>query len=64
MNMKIVVIGATGRTGENLVTTLRRDDLIIVEPSPTRGVNTITGEGLDEALHEQRSSSTCRTRPR
>ena len=50
--MKVVVIGATGRIGEKLVRTLRRDDLTVVEASPTRGVNTITGQGLDRALHE------------
>jgi uncharacterized protein YbjT (DUF2867 family) len=50
--MKIVVIGATGRTGEKLVATLRRDDFTVVEASPTRGVNTVTGEGLDQALHD------------
>jgi uncharacterized protein YbjT (DUF2867 family) len=45
-----VVIGATGRTGEKLVRTLRREGVTVVEASPTRGVNTITGEGLDRAL--------------
>lgn len=48
--MKIVVIGATGRTGATLVATLRRDDFEVLEASPSRGVNTITGEGLDQAL--------------
>jgi uncharacterized protein YbjT (DUF2867 family) len=48
--MKIVVIGATGRTGEPLVRALRRGGLEVVEASPTRGVNTVTGEGLDRAL--------------
>ncbi|WP_372781845.1 SDR family oxidoreductase [Phenylobacterium sp.] len=50
--MKIVVIGATGRTGEKLVHALRRDDVTVVEASPSRGVNTITGEGLDQALRD------------
>jgi len=50
--MTIVVIGATGRTGEKLVDTLRRGDLTVVEASPTRGVNTVTGEGLDQALRD------------
>jgi uncharacterized protein YbjT (DUF2867 family) len=50
--MKIVVIGATGRTGGALVDTLRRDNFMVVEASPTRGVNTITGEGLDRALDD------------
>lgn len=48
--MKIVVIGATGRTGGKLVAALRRDDFTVLEASPTRGVDTITGEGLDRAL--------------
>jgi len=48
--MKIVVIGATGRTGEKLVRALRREGVTVVEASPSCGVNTITGEGLDEAL--------------
>lgn len=50
--MKIVVIGATGRTGQKLARTLRRDDVIVLEASPTRGVNTVTGEGLDQALRD------------
>ena len=50
--MKIVVIGATGRVGEKLVHALRRADLMVVEASPTRGVNTITGEGLGPALQD------------
>jgi uncharacterized protein YbjT (DUF2867 family) len=48
--MNIVVIGATGRTGCKLVPRLRRDGFTVVEASPTRGVDTITGEGLDRAL--------------
>src|SRR3954469_628625 len=48
--MKIVVIGATGRGGEKLVQVLERDGLAVVGASPTRGVNTITREGLDRAL--------------
>jgi uncharacterized protein YbjT (DUF2867 family) len=50
MRMKIVVIGATGRTGEKLVQALRRRDVTVVEASPSRGVNTVTGEGLGRAL--------------
>ena len=48
--MTIVVIGGTGRIGSRLVDTLRRDGFEVVAASPTRGVNTVTGEGLDEAL--------------
>jgi uncharacterized protein YbjT (DUF2867 family) len=50
--MKVVVIGATGRVGEKLVSALRQDAFTIVEASPTRGVNTVTGEGLHEALRD------------
>ena len=48
--MKIVVIGASGRTGVKLVEALRQNGVEVVEASPTHGVNTITGEGLAEAL--------------
>jgi dihydrodipicolinate reductase len=50
--MKIVVIGASGRIGERLVRILRQADLRVLEASPTFRVNTITGEGLDEALED------------
>jgi uncharacterized protein YbjT (DUF2867 family) len=50
--MKIVVIGGTGRIGEKLVHTLQRDAFMVLGASPTRGVNTITGEGLEQALHD------------
>jgi uncharacterized protein YbjT (DUF2867 family) len=50
--MKIVVIGASGRIGRRVVRTLRQDDFGVLEASPSHGVNTITGEGLDRALHE------------
>jgi uncharacterized protein YbjT (DUF2867 family) len=49
--MKIVVIGGSGRIGEKLVHSLRRDEFMVLGASPSRGVNTITGEGLDRALH-------------
>src|SRR5215472_433399 len=50
-NMKIVVVGASGRIGEKLVYTLRRGDFMVLGVSPSHGgVNTITGEGLDQAL--------------
>jgi uncharacterized protein YbjT (DUF2867 family) len=48
--MKIVVIGGSGRIGEKLVYNLRQDDFRVLEASPSCGVNTITGEGLAEAL--------------
>jgi uncharacterized protein YbjT (DUF2867 family) len=52
VSMKIVVIGASGRIGERLVRLLRQADLRVLEASPTFRVNTITGEGLDEALDD------------
>jgi uncharacterized protein YbjT (DUF2867 family) len=50
--MKIVVIGASGRIGEKLVYNLRQDDYMVLEASPTYGVDTITRKGLDEALQD------------
>lgn len=48
--MKIVVIGGTGRIGSKLVDKLRRLGHEVLAASPDSGVNTITGEGLSEAL--------------
>jgi uncharacterized protein YbjT (DUF2867 family) len=48
--MKIVVIGGTGLIGSKLVTKLREQGHEAVAASPNSGVNTITGEGLAEAL--------------
>jgi uncharacterized protein YbjT (DUF2867 family) len=48
--MKIVVIGGTGLIGSKLVDKLRQDDHEPVPASPDTGVNTLTGEGLAEAL--------------
>ncbi len=48
--MKIVVIGGTGALGSNVVAKLQADGHEAVAASPQSGVNTITGEGLDEAL--------------
>jgi uncharacterized protein YbjT (DUF2867 family) len=48
--MKIVVIGGTGLIGSKLVTRLRTVGHDAVAASPDTGVNTITGEGLAEAL--------------
>jgi uncharacterized protein YbjT (DUF2867 family) len=48
--MKIVVIGGTGLIGSKLVTDLRTAGHDAVPASPDTGVNTITGEGLAEAL--------------
>ena len=48
--MKIVVIGGSGRIGSNVVNRLRRQGHTVVAASPNSGVNTVTGEGLAEAL--------------
>jgi uncharacterized protein YbjT (DUF2867 family) len=48
--MKIVVIGGTGLIGTKLVSRLREAGHEVVAASPSSGVNTITGEGLAEAL--------------
>jgi len=48
--MKIVVIGGSGLIGTKLVNNLRQQGHEVVAASPTSGVNTITGEGLAEAL--------------
>ena len=48
--MKIVVIGGTGLIGSKLVRKLRENGHEAVAASPNSGVNTLTGEGLAEAL--------------
>jgi uncharacterized protein YbjT (DUF2867 family) len=48
--MKIVVIGGTGLIGSKTVAILRQGGHEVVAASPNSGVNTITGEGLKEAM--------------
>jgi uncharacterized protein YbjT (DUF2867 family) len=48
--MKIVIIGGTGLIGSKAVTRLREQGHEAVPASPDTGVNTLTGEGLTEAL--------------
>jgi uncharacterized protein YbjT (DUF2867 family) len=48
--MKIVVIGGTGLIGSKTVAILRQRGHEVLAASPNSGVNTITGEGLKEAL--------------
>ena len=48
--MNIVVIGGTGLIGSKLVNHLREHGHEVVAASPATGVNSITGEGLAEAL--------------
>ncbi|WP_027526870.1 SDR family oxidoreductase [Bradyrhizobium sp. Ec3.3] len=48
--MKIVVIGGTGLIGSKTVAILRQGGHEVVAASPQSGVNTITGEGLKQAI--------------
>jgi uncharacterized protein YbjT (DUF2867 family) len=48
--MKIVVIGGTGLIGSKVVSTLNQQGHEAVAASPSRGVNTITGEGVAAAM--------------
>jgi uncharacterized protein YbjT (DUF2867 family) len=48
--MKIVVIGGTGLIGSRLVTQLREQGHEALAASPNTGVNSVTGEGLAEAM--------------
>ena len=48
--MKIVVIGGTGLIGSKLVSRLREQGHEAVAASPGTGVDTVTGQGLAEAL--------------
>src|SRR6516165_6255702 len=48
--MKIVVIGGSGLIGSKVVNILRQGGHEVAAASPSTGVNTLTGEGLAEAL--------------
>src|SRR5262245_1783917 len=48
--MKVVVIGGTGLIGSKAVAILRQGGHEVVAASPNTGVNTITGEGLKQAM--------------
>lgn len=48
--MKIVVIGGSGLIGKKVVRNLRQLGHEVLPASPKTGVNTITGEGLTEAI--------------
>src|ERR1700750_2318010 len=48
--MKIVVIGGTGLIGSKVVAKLKQKGHEVIAAAPNTGVNTITGEGLKEAL--------------
>jgi len=48
--MKIVVIGGTGLIGSKVVKVLRDQDHEVIAASPSKGINSVTGEGLAAAL--------------
>jgi uncharacterized protein YbjT (DUF2867 family) len=48
--MKIVVIGGTGLIGSRTVSILRKAGHEVVAASPRNGINSITGEGLAQAM--------------
>ena len=48
--MKIVVIGGTGLIGSKTVAILRQGGHEVIAASPQSGINTITGQGVKEAL--------------
>src|SRR3954453_20108732 len=48
--MKIVVIGGTGLIGTKVVKNLREKGHEVVAASPSKGINSVTGEGLAAAL--------------
>src|SRR6187397_2099302 len=48
--MKIVVIGGTGLIGSKTVAILHQGGHEVVAASPKSGINSITGEGLKEAM--------------
>src|ERR1051325_423779 len=50
MIMRIVVIGGRGLIGTRLVARLREQKHEVVAASPNSGVDSVTGEGLTEAL--------------
>src|SRR6202790_5031314 len=48
--MKIIVIGGTGLIGTKVVKNLRAKGHEVVAASPSKGINSVTGEGLAQAL--------------
>lgn len=50
--MKLVVIGGTGLIGTKVVAKIRQAGHQVIAASPATGINTITGEGLAEALSD------------
>ena len=52
--MKIVILGGTGLIGRKLVNQLLAGGYEVIAASPSKGINSITGEGLPEALNGAR----------
>lgn len=50
--MKVIVIGGTGLIGSKLVGRLREHGHRAVPAAPATGVNTLTGEGVEDALQD------------
>ena len=48
--MEVAVIGGTGRIGAKVVNRLRDHGHKVVAASPSTGVDTLTGDGLSQAL--------------
>ena len=48
--MKLIVIGGTGLIGTKVVEGLREKGHEVLAASPSQGINSVTGEGLAEAL--------------
>jgi uncharacterized protein YbjT (DUF2867 family) len=48
--MKVVILGGTGLIGAKLVNLLRSEGHEVIPASPSLGINSITGEGLAEAV--------------
>src|SRR5881398_3594399 len=49
-SMKIIVMGGTGMIGAKVVNNLQQQGHEVVAASPSRGINSVTGEGLAAAL--------------
>ena len=48
--MKVVVVGGTGLIGSRVIEQLKQKGHEAIAAAPNTGVNTITGEGLKEAM--------------
>ncbi len=48
--MKVVIIGGTGLIGRKLAENLQAQGLTVIAASPSKGVDSVTGVGLGEAL--------------